>query len=593
MNNQRVKAFRLSFSFLAMAFLISALPAFADSSHTRIIRLSYVQGDVRIAHNISGDPLQAGDSAWERATLNLPLHQGDVVATDNGRAEVEFESGNIAFLAENTVLQFYDLSLEDGSFTTRLILRQGSASFYVRPEHGDYFSVTGGDFSVEANERAQFRLNNYDDGSDVQVLQGHISVLSKDKTTHVSKGQSLSMKADSPASLALDQLTGTDDFDQWVNGRLESGQQAVAGSRQYTGVYDYDSGFGDLYTYGGWYPVAGYGYCWRPYGVSFGWNPFQMGNWYFDPFFNNWVFIGSQPWGWLPYHYGGWIFQPGFGWVWNPRGPNRGVPYPHVSSGSFAMARGAATWRPVTATWVKSGDSVALVPTHPLDVHGKEPINLQQGIFPVSRRGVSDPVSVSTVENWKNMNRGPARDFLPNDSVGSAAPVRVVRTMADGKSATGVAVASHGELRVDSGITYDPAEHRFVNNSAMRLAERTAAETETGNAAVAGGRQIPQVTGARNSDVRRGTETAGTRNSSVTSTRGAQPPAARTSMPAPPNPGARSGSAASGGGSRWNGSSSGSSRSTWGGSSSSSSSSSSRSSGSSSSSSGSSGGRPH
>jgi len=39
-----------------------------------------------------------------------PIHQGDAVATDNGRAEVEFESGNIAFLAQNTVLEFYDLS---------------------------------------------------------------------------------------------------------------------------------------------------------------------------------------------------------------------------------------------------------------------------------------------------------------------------------------------------------------------------------------------------------------------------------------------------------------------------------------------------
>lgn len=591
MNIQRVKASRLIFSFLVLGFLISALPAHADSSHARIIRLSYVQGDVRIAHNISGDPLQAGDTAWERATLNMPVHQGDVVATDNGRAEVEFESGNIAFLAENTVLQFYDLSLEDGSFITRLILRQGSASFSVRPERGDYFSVTGGDFSVEANEKAQFRLNNYDDGSDVQVLQGHISVLSKEKSTHVSKGQSLSMKADDPLSITVDEVTNTDDFDQWVNGRIESDQQAVAGSRQYSGVYDYSSGFGDLYTYGGWYPIVGYGFCWRPYGVSFGWNPFQMGHWYFDPSLGTWVFIGSQPWGWLPYHYGGWIFQPGFGWVWNPRGPNKGIPYPHAQTGSFAMARGGATWRPVTGTWVKSGDSIGLVPIHPLDVHGKAPINLKEGVFPVSYRGVADPVQVNTAENWKNLHKGPARDFLPAEPVNSTAPVRVVRTMAGGGSAVGVAAENHAE----SGITFDPVEHRFVNNPAARSTERTVVETETANGAIAGGRQMqPANGGTRNSDVRRATETAGARSSSATSTRGTQPPSARNSMP--PMPSSRG--SASGAGSRWNGSSSGSSagssRSSWGGSSgSSSSSSSSRSSSSSSSSSGSSGGRPH
>ena len=57
----------------------------------------------------------------------------------------------MAFLNENTVLEFYDLSLDDGARTTRLVLRQGSASFYVNPANGDYFSVTGGDFTVEAS----------------------------------------------------------------------------------------------------------------------------------------------------------------------------------------------------------------------------------------------------------------------------------------------------------------------------------------------------------------------------------------------------------------------------------------------------------
>ena len=582
MNSKSVKAFRLIPFLLILGSLLGATTANADSSHARIIRLSYVQGDVRIAHNVSGDPLQSGDTAWERATLNMPVHQGDAVATDNGRAEVEFESGNIAFLAENTVLQFYDLSLEDGSFTTRLILRQGSASFYVRPARMDYFSVTGGDFSVEAIEKAEFRLNNYDDGSDVQVMQGRISVLSKDKTTRVFKGQSLSMKADDPISLSVDQLANTDDFDQWVNGKIESGQAATTASQQYSGVYDYSSGFGDLYTYGGWYSVSGYGYCWRPYGVSFGWNPFQMGRWYFDPSLGNWVFIGSQPWGWLPYHYGGWVFHPGLGWVWTPTGS-----YPHALQSNRPMERGGQ-WRPVTGTWVKSGNSVGLVPTHPLDARGKTPVNLQQGVFPVSQRGVLDPVQASTAENWKNLHKGPARDSLPTESASAAAPSRVMRMMASGGSATGVAAAS----RESSGITFDPTEHRFVNNSVARSTERVAGENASG--AVTSGRPLAPANGAaKNSDMRRSTETPSGRTASVGSARSSLPPSARTSTATPPsaNASARGGNSSSGGGSRWGGSSSGSS----GGSrsSSSSSSGSARSSGASSSPSSSSGGRPH
>ena len=142
--------FRLaSLSLFSLLFAV-AHPVPADASHARIIRLSLVQGDVRFASDVKGDPLADSSVTWQAAELNLPIRQGYVLATDKGRAEVEFENGAMAFLAEDTVLEFYDLSLEDGAKTTRLVLRQGTASFYVNPADADYFSVTGGDFTVEA-----------------------------------------------------------------------------------------------------------------------------------------------------------------------------------------------------------------------------------------------------------------------------------------------------------------------------------------------------------------------------------------------------------------------------------------------------------
>jgi len=588
---------RIAFrSLLFGAFLVLGTvgPAFADASHARIIRLSFVQGDVRITHNISGDPLQSGNNAWEAATLNLPIHQGDAVATDNGRAEVEFESGSVAFLAENTVLEFYDLSLEDGEFTTRLILRQGSASFSVRPGRGDYFSVTGGDFSVEANEKAYFRLNNYDDGSDVQVFQGHISVLSKGKTTRVSRGQSLAMRAADPDSVSVESAANKDEFDQWTSGRIESGQAALTASQQYSGVYDYTSGFGDLYTFGGWYSVGGYGYCWRPYGVSFGWNPFQFGRWIFDPFFGNWVFIGGQPWGWLPYHYGSWVFQPGLGWVWTPTGA-----FPHTRGGAFGRGgRGTGVWKPVTATWVRSGPNVALVPTHPLDEKGKTPINIREGVFPVSARGVSDRIQVNESQNWKNFKNN-SRDSLPTESASAAAPTRVVRTMAAGESSTGVVAT-----RRETGIEFDPVEHRFVNGATASSNERVAVENRTAPPA-AGERQINAGNPlTRGSDLRRASE-GNSHGSQQGSSQGSSAVPPRSTPPPPPASSGARAQGYSGGGSGYGGagrgsnsggssagSSGGSSRSSSGGGSSSSSSSAGSSHPSSSSSS-SSGGRPH
>src|SRR6516225_4597448 len=212
---------RAIFSLLLSA--VGVAPALPDSSHARIVRLSVVEGDVRFARDVHGhDPLADASLGWEAAPLNLPIRQGYVVSTDKGRAEVEFENGAMAFLGENTVVEFYDLSLEDGAFTTRLVLRQGSASFYVHPRGDDYFSVTGGDFTAEAQVRAEFRMDNFDDGSSVGVLKGHVNVLHKKESTALEKGQSLTVKVGDPSAPVVGRLAEDDDFDRWVSGRIDS-----------------------------------------------------------------------------------------------------------------------------------------------------------------------------------------------------------------------------------------------------------------------------------------------------------------------------------------------------------------------------------
>src|SRR5260370_29921436 len=217
------RSFFRSIVLLLVTFLFAgALPAVADSSHARIIRLSLVQGDVRFARDTHGDPLADQKAVWETAVLNLPIRQGYVVATDQGRAEVEFENGAMAFLSENTVLEFYDLSLDDGARTTRLVLRQGTASFYVNPGGSDYFSVTGGDFTVEASGRAGFRMDNFDDGSNVNGLKAYVNVRNKDNTTPPKKGQTLNMRTGAASSVNVGRLPDNDDFDRWHPGPQHS-----------------------------------------------------------------------------------------------------------------------------------------------------------------------------------------------------------------------------------------------------------------------------------------------------------------------------------------------------------------------------------
>ncbi len=452
--------FRSILSLSLFALLAGIHPAAADSSHARVIRLSLVQGDVRFTREAHGDPLADQKTQWETAQANLPVRQGYVIATDSGRAEVEFENGAMAFLSENTVLEFYDLSLEDGARTTRLVLRQGSASFYVNPANGDYFSVTGGDFTVEANGKSSFRLNNFDDGSNVDVLTGHASVLHKKETTPLNKGQSLSMKAGED-SVSVGRLPSDDEFDHWVSGRIDTVSSATNASLQYTNSPYYAPGFADLYTYGAWSSCGGYGYGWRPFGAGLGWSPFTMGQWIWDPGFG-WTFASYQPWGWAPYHYGGWLFDASCGgWFYSPPAyfgyggypGRRFLPIVHPPH---------PLYRATTAVFVRQNGQLGVVPMNPLDKEGRTPLNLEHGVFSVNpAKNAMEPVlSAAVGQKWETV-KSAQRDALSGGLVATTAPARTSRTLVEGSAGTRIVSLSR-----DSSIMYDPREHRFVNSNA-------------------------------------------------------------------------------------------------------------------------------
>ncbi|HET7151699.1 MAG TPA: DUF6600 domain-containing protein [Candidatus Acidoferrum sp.] len=484
------KLFPLILLVLLVTLFVGVQLAAADTSHARIIRLSLVTGDVRFAAGTHGDPLSDSNAHWDTAPLNLPIRQGYVVATDNGRAEIEFENGTLAFLKENTVLQFYDLSLKDGALVTRLVLRQGSASFHVNPANDDYFSVTGGDFTVEANGRSTFRVDNFDDGSSVEDLTGRVNVLHKEESTPLFKGQSLSMKA-GVDSVSVGKLPEQEDFDHWVSGQIDTVSTATAATMQYTSSPYYAAGFGSLYSYGSWFPCGGYGYGWRPFGAGFGWSPFTDGQWIMDPTFG-WTWMSFQPWGWAPYHYGGWLFDAGCGgWFYSPpllygygffpASPTRRF-FPRVHAPR-------PIFHPVTAVFVRNNNTLGIVPMHPLE-KGKTPMNLEHGVL--SPTDLGGRVLASTPgEKWRTLKSAP-KDAFSSGLAPSGPPERVFRTVV--ASGSGARVVS---MSKDSSIAYDAKDHRFVNsNNAISSArvskkENVPASNRASSAADPNARQVP------------------------------------------------------------------------------------------------------
>jgi hypothetical protein len=157
------------------------------------------------------------------------------------------------------------------------------------------------------------------------------------------------------------------------------------------------------------------------------------------------------------------LFQPGIGWLWTPGNLGRG---------------GSTTWRPSTVTWVraKSG-AVGAVPTHPLDVVGKTPANLEQGVFPVAKGTVGNTTVASSNEQWK-VEKNPGREAVSSALVTSARPSLVSRSLTQG---------SGSRFRGNSsGMAFDAASHRFVNvrsGSSVAMSDRVQ-HPETGKPVV-------------------------------------------------------------------------------------------------------------
>lgn len=495
-------------SFL-LALSLGASRAAARSSHARIIRLSLVQGDVRFTREAKGDPLADQKAVWEKAEANLPVRQGYVVATDDGRAEVEFENGAMAFLNANTVLEFYDLSLDDGARTTRLVLRQGSASFYVNPAGEDYFSVTGGDFTVVANGKGSFRVNNFDDGSNVAVLNGRASVLHKKETTQLSKGKSLSMKA-GVDSVSISIIPASDEFDHWVSSRIDTVSAANNASLQYTNSGSYVPGFADLYTYGSWFSCGSYGYGWQPFGVGLGWSPFSGGQWLWDPGFG-WTFASFQPWGWAPYHYGGWLFDASCGgWFYSPPGffGYGGFGYGGYGYGGYGgnprkpvhpVHPPQPLYRASTAVFVRQDGKLGIVPMSPLDKPGKPPLNLEHGVFsPEAATSIRQPLlsTASGSEKWETV-KSPSSRALESSLIPSTMPERTSRSILDGPNGTRIVSLSR-----NSSIMYNPLEHRFVSASAASSPVREGTDVRASRNGSAAMSNDPRAEEGRNNPAR-------------------------------------------------------------------------------------------
>jgi hypothetical protein len=320
------------FAILAVT-IVAVPPAHSDDvSHARIVRLSFVEGDV--AYQRPGSP-------WQRASMNLPVQQDFSLRTDAGYAEVEFDGGLMVRLAQNTQIEFPDLSLVGGSKVTSIKLDKGTIIATTNISRSDQVSIASANLNVTVPRNGRFRMDASEIQNFVTVFHGKVDVANGTSTTDVDTGKTLHFGVAEGTS-TVDRNQPLDAFDKWVAQRDDAQMAAQAGAGDFISQRNYAYSTGDLYNYGLWYNVSGYGMLWQPYGVDSLWMPFGNGMWmYGDPGFG-WMWNSFEPWGWLPYHYGGWVNIAGQGWFWAPQ--NLG------------------TFLPANATFVNVGNQVGWTP---------------------------------------------------------------------------------------------------------------------------------------------------------------------------------------------------------------------------------------
>jgi len=396
---------------------------YSDTTYPQIVRISYVEGDVRIQR---GAPTGKAESTlWEQAVVDLPLESGFSLVTGTGRAEVEFENASTLYLGENSVMAFNDLHTTAGVPYTDLALLSGTVSLHIHPYvAGELFILRTLTENLLSKypDKSYVRLESYTNGLAVTPLEGGGLRLpgfskdaAKDGLTYTYRDGQLEDAEGRQSDVAFS------DWDAWVATRVAQRDAAIATVMEASGLSTPIPGMANLAGQGTFFDCAPYGTCWEPNGVAESgdetarWEPKEgsMGNrprlllasfhpqsvrpqamqsasqgasvqrelhasfpcmpdvlryrQIKDPVtgkqtISSTAFAQTEPYDWAVCHAGTWVrHKKHYAWV-------AGTKRHHID--------------PVR--WIKCDHRIAFVPLHPYDVKGQPAINIKHEVFEVS-----------------------------------------------------------------------------------------------------------------------------------------------------------------------------------------------------------------
>jgi hypothetical protein len=225
------------------------------TTYPEIVRLSYVQGDVRFSRGDRKGPDLS--KPWEQAVANLPILENYSIATGDGRAEIEFEYGSTLYLAENSVLLFQMLTVTDGVPVTKMELATGTATVSFHPIPKEFFSLLTPTEAVPLFLPSLTRVDSYLDGATIRTHGDHLESAtlrySGRPNPRLTPGQVVELN---PSARA--------DWDEWVAARVKQREADTSAALKASGLTSFVPGLTDLYNEGRFFSCAPFGTCWEP-----------------------------------------------------------------------------------------------------------------------------------------------------------------------------------------------------------------------------------------------------------------------------------------------------------------------------------------
>lgn len=297
---------------VGMLVMGASLAAHA-TSHVRIVRLSYTDGQVQMD--------RASGQGLERAILNAPVVEGSRIVTGrDGLAEVEFEDNATVRLGEATEVRFRQLLINDaGDKVNELELVRGTIYYDTKSGKKDIDRVIAADHTFILRHDSQIRFAMVGDQVQAAVLNGEAQLENNGQFEKIKKSETLTADSSNLAATTIVKGVDSNPLDRW-NSERAAYQNAYAYNNVGYGNRSMSTfGYQDLAYYGNFMYLPNVGTVWQPYGASswLGWDPYMAGGWTFTTGLG-YMWASAYPWGWLPYHYGAWIYQPAMGWLWSP-----------------------------------------------------------------------------------------------------------------------------------------------------------------------------------------------------------------------------------------------------------------------------------